>query len=462
MLNKADKNVVDDIQGLIVIEKSPRGRRLKRPIVLEIPDNLSQGDKAVRRYVIDALCWKMPALIHFTFRNETVLKLATHLYRHTTGSDATLYQYTYGVYAFFKWLGKTSDILVKECLEDKSTHKIVELIDSFVGELKAKKLANGTIANYIKSVRALFRANGIAIETYKVKRRVKYVDNAPTQKELEKIINLADIREKAIVSILATSGLRIGTLVKLEYRHVKKDLEAGVVPVHIHVEAEITKGEYCSYDTFIGEEAVEYLKVYLDVRRNGTWYMPPEEIDANSPLIRDQHSRNVKSVSPACIGRLIHQLYIKAGLIDITKRKRRYRLRPHSIRKYFRTKLGSLGTISTEYIEYMMGHVISTYNDIPSMGIDFLRSKYAMAGLCIRQKDKSDIYDFVEDILRSKGYRIDKELLRRAIMKPHRTVCSPVNYEKERRTTIRDAFMEMMRKEFLDSSLENKNQMLDI
>ena len=110
----------------------------------------------------------------------------------------------------------------------------------------------------------------------------------------------------------------------------------------------------------------------------------------------------------------------------------------------------------------MMGHVISTYNDIPSMGIDFLRSKYAMAGLCIRQKDKSDIYDFVEDILRSKGYHTDKELLKRAIMKPHRTFCSPVNYEKERRTTIRDAFMEMMRKEFLDSSLENKNLMLDI
>jgi integrase len=455
-LTKADNNVVDDLQGSIVIERSPRGRRLKRPIVLKIPKNLSQGEQAVRQYVIDALCWKMPDLIHFTFRNETVLKLATHLYRHTTGSDATLYQYTYGVYAFFTWLGRTPDILVKECLEDKSIDEVVEKIDSFVGELKAKKLANGTIANHVKSVRALFRTNGIAIETHKVKRRVKYTDNAPTQKELEKIINLADIREKAIVSILATSGLRIGTLVKLEYRHVDKDLEAGVVPVHIHVEAEITKGEYCSYDTFIGEEAVEYLKAYLDARRNGTWYMPPEEIDENSPLIRDQHSRKIKSVSPACIGRLIHQLYIKAGLIDITKRKRRYRLRPHSIRKYFRTKLGSLGTISIEYIEYMMGHVISTYNDIPSMGIDFLRSKYAMAGLCIRQRDKSDIYDFVEDILRSKGYGIDKELLRRAIAKPHRTICSPINYQEERKTAIRDGFMEMLRKELIDPSLEKE------
>jgi len=77
-----------------------------------------------------------------------------------------------------------------------------------------------------------------------------------------------------------------------------------------------------------------------------------------------------------------------------------------------------------------------------------------MAGLCIRQKEKSDIYDFVEDILRSKGYGIDKELLKRAIAKPHRTICSPMSYEEERKTAIRDSFMEMLRKELLDSSLE--------
>jgi hypothetical protein len=102
----------------------------------------------------------------------------------------------------------------------------------------------------------------------------------------------------------------------------------------------------------------------------------------------------------------------------------------------------------------MMGHSISTYNDIRMKGVDFLRSKYHAAGLCIRQKEKADIYDFVEDILRSKGYGIDKELLRRAIAKPHRTVCNPVNYEEERKTAIRDGFIEMLRKELLDPSLE--------
>jgi len=184
--------------------------------------------------------------------------------------------------------------------------------------------------------------------------------------------------------------------------------------------------------------------------------MPPEEISDNSPLIRDQHSRKVRSVTTSCIHRLIHKLYVKAGLINKTEGKVRYRLRPHSIRKYFRTQLGSQGIMPTDYIEYMMGHSISTYNDIRMKGVDFLRNKYALTELSIRQKEKADIYDFVEDILRSKGYGIDKELLKRAIAKPHRTVCNPLSYEEERRTAIRDGFMEMLRKELLDPSLEQE------
>jgi hypothetical protein len=63
--------------------------------------------------------------------------------------------------------------------------------------------------------------------------------------------------------MLALSGFWIGTLAKLQYRHVKRNLEKGTIPVHIHIEAEITKGKYHDYDTFLGQEAAEYLKAYL-------------------------------------------------------------------------------------------------------------------------------------------------------------------------------------------------------
>ena len=73
-----------------------------------------------------------------------------------------------------------------------------------------------------------------------------------TPEELSGVTEIADVKEKTIVNILALSGIGIGTLVKLTYGHVRKDLEAGIVPIHIHVEKEITKGKYQDYDTFIG------------------------------------------------------------------------------------------------------------------------------------------------------------------------------------------------------------------
>lgn len=96
---------------------------------------------------------------------------------------------------------------------------------------------------------------------------------------------------------------------------MKRDLEAGIVPIHIHVEADITKGKYHDYDTFLGTEAVTYLKAYIAARRRGTEHLPPEELQDATPIIRDQHTKRIKPVTPACIHRLIHNLYAKAGLI---------------------------------------------------------------------------------------------------------------------------------------------------
>jgi len=98
--------------------------------------------------------------------------------------------------------------------------------------------------------------------------------------------------------------------------------------------------------------------------------------------------------------------------------------------------------------------IIVAHYDLQGIDVDTLREKYAEAELCIRKKEKADIYDFVEDVLRNKGYSVDKESLRRAIARPHRTICNPLSHEDERRRAIRDGFMEMLRKELLDPSLE--------
>ena len=189
--------------------------------------------------------------------------------------------------------------------------------------------------------------------------------------------------------MLALAGFRIDTLVKLQYRHVKRDLEKMVTPIHIHVEAEITKGKYHDYDTFLGQEVAEYLRVYLELRRQGspTGRMPPENIHDKSPLIRDKLSRHPKPFTPGRLHQIVYELYIKAGLITRKPLGRRYDLTAHSIRKFFRTQMAALG-VDRDYIEYMMGHTISTYHDIKMKGIEFLRGIYVASGLSIKPKTR--------------------------------------------------------------------------
>lgn len=407
-LTKADNNVVDELQGLID-KRLPKRER-----------------KAVE-YLIEAFTGKMPSLTPFSLRNESVVKLASNLLKYTTGSKHTLYQYVFGIHRFCKWINKEPDDIIREVLLDRSlVDGYIQEIDDFVGDLQAERLVPGTIANYVKGVKALFRANGLEISfPYRLPRRVVYHDRAPTPEELTKLIEIADIREKVIISFLALGGFRVGTLVKLQYRHVKRDFEASIVPIHVHVEAEITKGKYQEYNTFLGLEAVEYLRAYLEFRRKGTDYIPPETFKDSTPIIRNERVKNVKPISAGAIHRIISRLYAKTNLRrKLGGKSIRYDLRVHSIRKFFRTQLGSLSTIPTDYIEYMMGHTVSTYNDIRMKGIEFLRNLYASSGLSIRPKTKVFQIDPLKAIIEAWGMDPNKILSREALAMPHRTVVS--------------------------------------
>ncbi len=260
-----------------------------------------------------------------------------------------------------------------------------------------------------------FKINGIEIKPLnKYSFRPKYRLRAPTPGEVQKLIEVADLREKAMISMLVTGGFRISTLLKLKYRHVKKDLEAGILPVHIHVEAEITKGKYADYDTFINEEAVKYLRLYLEQRKRGTKKIPPEEIEDESPLFRT-YQRQVRPLSYKGASEAFSNVRRRA-LLD-SKGQRFYEIRIHSLRKFFRTQLTALG-VPVDYIEYMMGHKLSTYHDVQMKGIEFLRGVYASAGLRIFQKPKTPtLADVLKEMIRARGEDPSKYLKEEIINK---------------------------------------------
>jgi len=168
---------------------------------VDVPRATRPGEKALNEYVIDAFSKKMPSLIPFTFDNKTVLNRAKYLLRHKTGSHATLYQDVYGIYRFTETIDETPDQIIERCKtfeglqSQRETQIVTKQLDDFIGDLIAEKLAKSTINNYVKGVKALFRSNGLKLELpYKMSKRVKYQDRSPTPEELQRIIEIADIR----------------------------------------------------------------------------------------------------------------------------------------------------------------------------------------------------------------------------------------------------------------------------
>lgn len=364
--------------------------------------------------------------------------------------------YVYTVWLYSQWSQLEPDDLIAECKDVEgipNARKLAQAsmrLDRYFEELKARGLAPKTVGVRVAVVKSLYRTNGLSINSCrKLGARKRAKDRAPTPEELKRIIDLADLRGKVVVSMLALGGFREGTLSKLKYGHIKKDFEAEILPCHLHVEAEITKGKYNDYDTFLGKEAIDYLRAYLEVRKRGTYKLPSETITDETPLIRSKIGREPRGVTARNIYNIVHTLYRRTGLISV-KHYGRYELCPHSIRKYFRTQLAALG-VDRDYIEYMMGHTVSTYHDIQMKGIEFLRDAYAASGLSITPKTRLSKIEGLKQIARAWGLNPEEVLTKEALSQPHRTYVDTTHHEEDQIKALRTALKDMMKKEFLDA-----------
>jgi len=458
---------ISEIQGLEVISRTEesykiqithtlRGKLLNVPIEAEIPCPSSNKEQALYVWLIQALS-RMNKLVPFAFANQTILNMADSFFSSQSPSKRTAFNYIYATSRFCRWLNKTPDEWLRGCWlpngtpNNQALYEHSKLLNDFAVELRDAKLAEGYITNYAKAIKALHERNNLPftyLRRFSAKR--KYRDRAPTPDELTRLLDMAALREKVILSWLALGGFREGTLTLLTYGDVKEDLERGIIPIHVYVPAEKTKGRYHDFDSFVGKEGVDFLNAYLDARRRGTKDIPPEEINDDSPLIRNYNFADVKPVTTGAIYDIIHRLYLRAGLTEKVG-GRMYKVRVHSIRKFFRTQMAALG-VPADYIEYMMGHTVSTYHDIQMKGIEFLRGIYISSGLSIRPKTKFSKIDALKEIIRAWGMNPEELLTKRALVTPHRTVVSPQNAEQNQIIELSEALRDIMRKELLPAN----------
>ncbi len=433
-----------------ILEKSIKGGySLRTPISIKLDTMLGVGEKGLVEYVIRSLISQRPSLIPWTFENESVLRLARYMLRSWSGSLMGFYGYVNTVDLYCRRLNTSPDQIIADVKPDGAhvdpdrLAKHQGFLAKCAAELQDNKRSPGRIHGYVRQVRSFYRCNGVELPKLQLPRdRVVSKDRAPTPEELQKLVDVADPREKVIVTMLALTGLREGTFSVLRYKHVREDLEKGVIPVHIHVSAEETKGKYGDYDTFLGQEAVDALRLHLEQRRRGTLlqyrhgkpseYMPPEEVNDESPLIRDVKSAIPRAIGEKAIYKIIHNLYHRAGLLKQTSQGG-YDLRAHSLRKYFKTQMISLG-VDSDYVDYMMGHVLDTYHDVQSKGVDYLRNIYAKADLRIRPKAPDEMTvakRVIKQLIQGFGPESAKALFQEALAEPQMAYVNSQEREEE-------------------------------
>jgi integrase len=175
--------------------------------------------------------------------------------------------------------------------------------------------------------------------------RALTLDRIPTNKELKKILLHVPIHGKALFLLLESSGLRIGEAIKSNI----DDLYLEEEPARIQIRGEITKTRN-SRHAFLSREAKETLTEWLKVREE---YL--KAAVAKSHLYeKNLDDPRIFPFDPATAYMMWRKALHKAGLNGKDKQTGREKIHPYVLRKFFRTRLGSI--IPVDVVEALMGH----------------------------------------------------------------------------------------------------------
>lgn len=212
------------------------------------------------------------------------------------------------------------------------------------------------------------------------------LDRAPSKDEITRLLEVAKLRDRALVLILASSGIRIGGVTELQIKdYVRRPTGIGWLRIY--------RGYPEEYVAFVSKEAADAIEGYLSFRKSAG-----ELLNEKSPLIRDVWEIETAPSSGAGVGtRRFHgevgepkaptanalQLSIRSDWIRCgivvpkvgagTSKRNEFKL-VHGFRKFFKTN-ASRGVLVREDVEVLMGHHSNYYRPT----LEHLENEYLKA-----------------------------------------------------------------------------------
>lgn len=283
---------------------------------------------------------------------------------------ATKSTYRAGILAFLDWK------YGRQRAERKATPEEMELYE----DLAARYLAEGSdyaedLRRYAASMQkippktAAIRMTGIKeyllfndiefseksirqIKSRMPKGGARTIERELDHQVLQTILSHSDVKGRALILVLASSGMRIGEVLQLRFT----DIDLDAVPAEVTIRQEITKTRQKRI-TFLSREAVAALREWFKVR---TAYLESAR-NRNAGFIAkgigSAKSLKDNRVFPFAghVAQAMWRTALKnAGLSSFDESTGRRQLHYHQLRKFFRSQMAL--TCPVDIVEALMGH----------------------------------------------------------------------------------------------------------
>jgi hypothetical protein len=262
-----------------------------------------------------------------------------------------------------------------------TVRQIEDRVIAWLGSLKDSGKATATMRTALACVVFFYSSNRVKLDSKFIARRIPkkpaLPHRSPTKEEVAAIIEAAGLRGKALVGVLASTGIRLGAIPPLKIRHRRKvkpdELEHHDCSCKDRSQPlrfngyllNVYEGEEEHYFTFISEESSKWLDTYQKMRENAG-----ETLKPNSPLFREEfdiEKSDVVKEPSSCkeigLQSALSRLAISAGAKPIVKKDKKIHQgahrnewkNVHGYRMFFSTAATNAG-VNFSFKELMLGH----------------------------------------------------------------------------------------------------------
>ena len=191
-------------------------------------------------------------------------QLAYRYFVDTCRSEATRETYITALHSFMDYLKLPLDAYDR-LLHDKDPKLVQMDICDFITYLRKRGRASASVSTYVAALTKFYVMNDVTLNWKRIKsfmgEQEKVAEDRPyTHSEIQKLLDHSSIRNRAMILLMASAGLRVGTLPILRLKDLEPIDQYNIWKVNVYAKSK--KSAYFSFWSPWGEFRDRYSLSY--------------------------------------------------------------------------------------------------------------------------------------------------------------------------------------------------------